>query len=119
MFIAQHHLGNTRRDDADAILAGIVALDDRDIGVPHVVLEPGTKIFQPLATLFDQGSNRNAGDARRRPEEYLRGAVLADHLRVNVSRVHAKMPSEMDTEAQAVEERPRAQDAIMARDRAS
>jgi hypothetical protein len=36
--IIQDHLGDTGRNDSDSVLAGIMTLDDADVGVAHLSL---------------------------------------------------------------------------------
>src|SRR5580692_5118532 len=49
--VTQHHFGNARRYDADAVLAGIVPLDDGDVGVADVALELGAHVVELFAAL--------------------------------------------------------------------
>src|SRR6185437_3631834 len=111
--VAHDHLGDARRDDADAELARIVAFDDRDVGVAHVLLELLAEASKILATLGEQLLDRYASDPRRRPQEDLRGAVIADHLRVEGRGVDVEVAREVHAEALAVEQRAGAQHAIV------
>jgi hypothetical protein len=52
--VVEHHLGNPRRHDADPVLAGIVPLDDADIGVAHLALQLLPQLADPLAARAEQ-----------------------------------------------------------------
>jgi hypothetical protein len=45
MFVTRHNLGDARRDDADAVLARVVALDDGDVGVRPAIAASRTRFF--------------------------------------------------------------------------
>ena len=114
-FVAQHYFCDPRRDNTDAILARIVSLDDGDVGVANVVFELRAHVLELLAALLQECRHRHPRNARRRPQENLRGTVVADHLRLHVRGIHAKMLSEMDAKTQAVEECACTEHAIVAR----
>jgi hypothetical protein len=42
--VAQYDLRNASRHDADPELAGLIAFDDRDVGVPDFALDPSTEL---------------------------------------------------------------------------
>src|SRR5262249_49055054 len=65
--VIEHHLGDTGRYDPDAVLAGIVALDDGDVGVAHVSLQLVPQLVNPLAASLGQCRDWNAADARGGP----------------------------------------------------
>src|SRR6516162_9879366 len=60
--VVEHHLGDPGRYDADAVLAGIMALDDGDVGVAHVFLQLLPQLVHPLAALLEQCRHRNSAD---------------------------------------------------------
>src|SRR5262245_31580334 len=75
--VAQYHLGNPCRRYADAILTGVVTLDDRDVGVANLALDPRAQIRKLLPALLGERPHRHPGNARGRPQEDLRGPVIA------------------------------------------
>src|SRR5262249_15097228 len=78
--VAQHHLGDTRRYDADAGLADIMALDDCDVSIADVTLELVPQLVNPLAAPREQCRDRNATDSCGGPEKSLRRPVVANDL---------------------------------------
>src|SRR3984957_16625817 len=112
-FITQHDFGDPRRHNANAVLAGVVTLDDRDIGVTDVLFQLGADIVEFFAALFDEFRQRYTGDPRGRPQKDLGGTVVADHLRLDAGGITAEMFAEMHAKAQAVEIGSRAQYAIV------
>jgi hypothetical protein len=93
-FIAQYHFSNTRGDDADPILAGVMPFNNRDVRVTHVTLELLAYPIKLFPASFDQLGYQHAGYARGRPEEYLRGSVIIDDLGLDISGVHVEMVSQ-------------------------
>jgi hypothetical protein len=69
--VVQDHFGDTRRHDADSILARIVPLDDRDVGVPYLLLDFATQVAQLFAAGLQQRVRGHASDSRRGPQEHL------------------------------------------------
>jgi hypothetical protein len=61
--VAENHFRDPRRNDADAELTGIIALDDGDIGVTNVRLDLLAHTVKRLAALLDEFANWHAGDA--------------------------------------------------------
>src|ERR1700722_8486024 len=112
-FITQHDFRDPRRHNADTILAGIVPLDDGDIGVTHVLFQLGSNIVKFFAALFGELRHWHACDARGRPQKDLGGAVVADHLRLYAFGIDAEMFAEMHAKSQPVEMRSRTKSAIV------
>src|SRR4029077_5078529 len=52
--VIEHHLGDAGRDDADSVLAGIMPLDDADVGVAHLALQLLPQLADPLAARAQQ-----------------------------------------------------------------
>ena len=52
--VIEHHLGDAGRDDADSVLAGIMPLDDADIGVAYLALQLLPQLADPLAARAQQ-----------------------------------------------------------------
>src|ERR1700739_3814876 len=102
-FIAKHHFGYTCGQDANPVLACIVALNDGDVGVAHFLFQLSAYLLNRLVTRWQQGRYRRASDACRRPQKDLGGTVLAKDLRFNVAWIDAEMPPEMHAEAQTVQ----------------
>ena len=61
-----------------------LSFDDGDVGVAHVALELRAHIIELLSTLLQQRRHRHTRDPRGRPQENLRGAVVADDLRLHM-----------------------------------
>src|SRR5258707_4361424 len=111
--VADDDFRDPGRYDTDAILARVITFDDGDVGVTNVMLEPGAEISKILAVGLKELLDRHAGDACARPEEDLRGAMVADDLRIHINRIDFEMPPEMYPEAQAVEESAGAKHALV------
>jgi len=86
----KNHLCNARRDDADAVLAGVVTFDDGDVGVSNVFFELLAIALSVSPRFFTSGLDRYAADARGGPQKHLRGAVVADHLGLHVGGIDAE-----------------------------
>jgi len=59
--------------------------------------------FGRLAALVQENAERSTAGAHRRPHEHLRCAVVADHLRLDMGRIEAEKPSEMNAKAHGPE----------------
>jgi len=53
--------------------------------------------------LLDQLGEGDAANPRRGPQEHLCGAVIADHLRLDMGRVDAEVSAEMNAKALTIE----------------
>src|SRR5262249_3548033 len=107
--VIEHHLGDAGRYDADTVLAGIMTLDDGDVGIAHVSLELVPQLAHPLAAPLEQCRHGNSADPCRGPHEHLRGPVVADHLRFDMCGIRTEMLAEVNAKALAVEICARAQ----------
>jgi len=97
--IPQHHLRNASRDHADPELAGLVSLDDGDIGIPHFMFD-GLAQFLVVQTVLSQGvKNRHSRHSRRRPQQYFRGPMLAHNLSFHGRRVYIQVSRKVKTKS--------------------
>ena len=108
-FVIEHHLGDPCRYDADSVLAGIMALDDGDVGIAHVSLELVPKLVNPLAAPGEQCRDGNATDACGGPEKYLRGPVVANDLGLDMPGIDTETLAQVNSKSLAVEIRACAQ----------
>lgn len=77
-FIAEYGLGDAGANDA--LLAGLVALNDRDVGVADFIFHTFAKLGLVLSPMTQQILQRNAGYPYPRPDEDLRRAMLSEYL---------------------------------------
>jgi hypothetical protein len=61
--VAQDHFSNPSRDDTDAILAGVVALNNGDVGVADFFLDLRANVAEFLVVLLQEAGYRHAGNA--------------------------------------------------------
>src|SRR5207302_4315211 len=107
---------DSRRDHADAVLAGLVAFDDGDVGVAHVALDSLAQLVERHSARQDDLLQGNPGEPYPRPEEYFGGAVLAEDLGLHRGRMDVKDGREVRLAAQAGEPGACAENAVMLRD---
>src|SRR5262249_33319355 len=70
VLVIEHHLGDPGRYDADSELAGIMALDDADVGVAPLSLQLMLQLANPLAAPLEQCRHWNSSDPCRGPQEH-------------------------------------------------
>ena len=63
VFVTQYHLGDPCRHDPDAVLACMVPLNDRDVGVANVILDLCAQIIELLASLLQERGHWDTTDA--------------------------------------------------------
>src|SRR3989454_11914456 len=88
LLVAQDRLRDARRDHTNPKLARAGSFDNRDICVADILLHAAAKCIGGLAAVLKQARYARARDTRRRPQEHLGRAVLSDHLRLDIQRVH-------------------------------
>jgi hypothetical protein len=111
--ISQHDLGEARGDHADAVLACAEAFDDRDIGKAHVLFHLAAEGVKAAPSLRQRVGDVHPADPRRRPEEYARSAVLANHVGFDTGGADGEAFGEMHAEPQAVKIGARADHSVM------
>src|SRR5258705_8633611 len=110
--VTQYDFRDAGRHHADSVLAGLDALYDRDVCVTVLVLDGLLKLRCVATRAVDGFENRNPGYPSRRPQENLRRSMFPQDLGLDRARIHFQMPSQMESEAEAVEICAGAQDAL-------
>lgn len=79
------------------VLAGARALDDRDVGVAHLIFDLGLE----AAGLFgrDHVEDRSPGDPGGGPEQDARVAVLTHHLGVDLIGMHTELTGDVEAKS--------------------
>src|SRR5712691_9473240 len=88
LLVAQDRLRDARRDHTNPKLARAGSFANRDICIADILLYAPAKFVAGLATLPEQLRYGRTRDTCRRPQEHLGRAVLSDHLRLHILRVH-------------------------------
>jgi hypothetical protein len=69
------------RSHSDAVLAGVVAFDDADVGVSDRVLDAGPETGEALCPVGADVLEWDTGDAGGGPQHHLGDAMLAHDIR--------------------------------------
>src|SRR5207302_1178591 len=93
--VADDGLGNARGHHPDPVLAGVIAFDDRDIGIAHFALDPAAKLRGLQAAPLEFLQHPRPSDAGGGPQEHLRGAMFAEDLGLDAGRIDAEMPGQV------------------------
>ncbi len=112
--VAQDGFDDPCEPDADRIVGGTLPLDDRVRGIPgaledrlHVLAVADNAVRRTVVV------ERHARDAGCGPCRQLAVAVFPEHVGVNVARIHVEVLPEQRTEARGVQDRARADDALV------
>jgi len=107
--LVRRFLGNASYPDAE--LARLIAFDDCDVGVANVALDSYSKVLHRDPCRQSAGE-QHAAHFGGRPQQHLRGAVLADDLGLDRRATDAEPLGQMNSEPQAVEQRSGAEQAV-------
>src|SRR5215204_2254335 len=110
--VAQYRFGDPGGHDPDAELARLIAFDDGDVGIADVALDALAEIVHRVPSWQSLG-DRHAAHSGRRPQHDLRSAVLADYLGLDRCGVDPEPLSQVNPEAQAVEQRAGAEHSVV------